>query len=786
MIGKHKSWKSRWTFLAVLLCVGVSFAMVTRFHFVEVQAGVTEEQPENVMQPSPAAEPESEPKTREPVPKGVTPTPVKDLPKIDTNCRVILPEGASTQGFTTKANGVHDSGPGSGWTHGGGGVESDGTFDFDFLPDTTYMVGVFDTKNRFVAPLKRIKTGKEPSTEVYEFTFEEGTQLTAKFLDKESGEPIPGLRIVLGQKWSKKAMDRMVDFDQPSDSQGLFETKLLPGEYVIAVDHRISDAAAIRAGVYAKKFTIEKGKPVSLEFRIPTPFVGKVVNSDGSPVDAGRFVMVNPNSFTNGSFTHTKTDENGVFRCTESPTDCTINVMGYGGQEQYFAWHGNEFKSLKEAEFKLVAPTEISGRLLDAKTKEPLKDRLFFYWKRNPEKPTQFAFMPDNARTDGEGRFTIFLNPTLKYDMFLVHGRNDSYGGGPYTPRIDLAELDPKSDTDLGDLLVDSSQAKERSDKPSNAGGRIFEGEDAERMKRGLEISEIIKSGKKKSVLKIFVREKGRPVLDYLLKHKDEEPLKSFEYIIRERNEPSKEELKEYEELKEQFKDDEKHSIHTFDLNAPAAIFLDPWTNSFEGAEDYHLTLAQLRGEKASRWNVASDASENGDWKNDPGQCNPAILNNFLQDHLAKIAEKDIMTFDVQIMEGDLNGIMEGKLDDTVKGFVFAASKGSIDVLRNALEERAKENKLRIVSRPQIRELQNQMASMMVGSPDDNIIFSFTYNQPKGEDLMTLEFSLEKKTGSSESDKLKGQVLLTDGYALVAAGNLDGKKYIVIVTVVEE
>ena len=380
--------------------------------------------------------------------------PVQDAKKVNVRCLALLPNGEIAKGISWQFSSVPQD-----WTIGSGGFrEVSGKFNTDVPANMPYVVAVFDKQNRYAAPMQTITVGDESPEGELVFQFEEGVPLTAAFVDEDTGTPIPGLRISLMQRAEVAKEGTKIWFDKTSNEEGLFQAHVMPGEYVVSVDILFNNPEAVRKGVYARKFAVEAGKPVSLEFRIPSPFLGKVLDIDGTPAK-NRTVFLLPNDMRDGGATFTSTDQDGLFRCTQKLVNVTVNVLGRGGEGQYFAWFGNELAAAKEHTFQLVEGTELTGRLFDAKTKEPLATFLVLEGV-NPNDPTQKELLPNSQKTDASGRFSLRLNPTVLNDLFIVYGRQSAHGGGPYEPRIDIVVLSPeqlkgKEVIDLGDIYVE-------------------------------------------------------------------------------------------------------------------------------------------------------------------------------------------------------------------------------------------------------------------------------------------------------------------------------------------
>ncbi len=787
MIHEHKKWNRFTALLAVMLCVGTCIAVLTRIQYVQAQY-------EEKQQPTDSAV--DTPQPAKPI------EPVRDTKVVKIKGRVILPDGESTEGLALRLSGLGQSG----WTSGGGGVEPDGAFTLSAPENTACAISVHDRKNRFAVPYKIVVVGKESPKETIYFQMKKAIQLTAKFVDETTGEPIPGLRITLAQKIEKtraKDRDKEVDFDMQSDQQGSFQTQILPGKYTISIDHRAIYPGELEKGRYARSFTVKPDETsVEMEFKIPTPFVGKVVSPQGNPVRNRRVaIMSSDRSNLLKPSVFTETNFNGIFRSVVPPVDVTVEVYERGG-DQFYAWFGNELAGAKEHTFQLVESTIAQGRLVDAKTKEPLASRLFYYWEKNPADPKQHSFMPSFATTKADGTFSIELNPTLSYDLFTVYGRDSYAPASTYWPRIDLASIEPKEDMDLGDLVVDSEKARmEPPDEPQTPGVRTAVMQEMEKQRKR------ILSNEKRSLLMILYTPQMQETVDELLKHQEDGLLKEFAItpICSDTLAPEDQRLLEEDDstLKKQF--DETQFV----------IALDPCDNYFDGAEEYHMNFKELRGEQDSPWkDVPPDevAPSNDAWKANPKYFDLAILHYFLADHLKKLADKNSAVF--QIILG------ESKENDTGKSLVALVAEkvkslGGEDShdggFQEALKNLAEENKMEIVSQPQISTLKDMPAFVVVTSDPEKAetMLMLSWNERKksyndDNPMILLELQLEKtvKTVSGVPALNKVPALskafestteqtyqwntlasLTEGAPLLLSGTLDGREFVLFVSV---
>ncbi len=544
--------------------------------------------------------------------------PVQDRKKVKVKFRVLTPSGEVADGINFQLSGYRSEN----WTIiGGGGEERFGEFEIEVPADESFVAAVFDKRNRYAAPMQTLTVGNEPPEGEIVFRFEEGVPFTAEFVDEKTGEPIPGLRIHLMQRADVPDGFAQIRFEKMSDEKGLFQAHLLPGEYVVSVDSLYNSPEAVAKGIYARKIVAELGKIVTEKFAIPAPFVGKILSVDGLPA-RNRSVAILPierGGDERPVTTITTTDEDGFFRRIGSVVDVMVRVRDdYRNTDQYLAWFADELKDANEHTFRLVRGTEVTGRLLDAKTKEPLGNRLFFRQCKNPSNAAQQDYLPDPKPTDKNGRFTIRLNPTVLNELFVVYGRNSRHGGGPYFPRIDLATLGPeqlkdKDGVDLGDILVDPDKAVADPKPRSEGTDKSIE---FQRTKRAL--YDQVKWGEKKAVVWIVARTKSKDFVRNIVKQ-TEGLLKDYAVI-----DDVPDDISEY--LLDGWKtrwDDYQET--------PLYVFWEGWGNIGP-----HATLEQLRGETESPWNVPKDdPSCSGDWKKSPGAVNPKIFENFLREKIS-------------------------------------------------------------------------------------------------------------------------------------------------------
>ena len=583
-----------------LLCVGLVEIKLTAQQPVREPTTVS---PQNVKEP--AMERSTAP----------GPAPVNIDPKmVQIKGKVFLPDGSPANGMKLKISG----GSGTSGSH----VKEDGSFTIRMFPSTDCMLSILDPKGKWAAPSQffTIKDEDEYAEEIV-FRLEEGTRIVGKVINETTGTPIPNMELAVSL-YNDKALDNAhTFFSIQSNENGEYGFAASTADEVylnvgsLPIHHGIVNipGQAHRARLLRK--VSFNGLPIiNVDFRIPPPFVGRVMLSNGLPASNASVQMMTyrPRPF-DMSFqgNNVETDKEGYFRLTERPRHVFCTIWSNNGQEIFTGWFEDDLPTDSEKVFQLQRGCRIRGRLIDAVTKEPLANQLLFMERSNVANPKQLDFLPlGNINTNAEGYFEnrLFMAAGVRYELFVVPGRQMNYGGVPTETRVVLTTVIPETPgeaLDVGDLEVDWTKAvgPERSNDP-----------DALRLAQFTELANKVRSGEKKSMLKIFAKEGAKDALDYITKHQNEEPFASFAlYIV-------------------QIPEDTQQSFRWFDKEEVLIIANDPITSLTPAGI---LTLAQLRGEKDSIWNVLeNDPSKSGNWKQSPGMLNPEILKRFLNDML--------------------------------------------------------------------------------------------------------------------------------------------------------
>jgi thiol-disulfide isomerase/thioredoxin len=167
----------------------------------------------------------------------------------------------------------------------------------------------------------------------------------------------------------------MVPFDSIHDSQPPTETD---------------------ATIYTRTFTTDK-EPVRLEFSIPTPWRGRLLQKDGSP--AAFFPVSIGMRFDFGSYWHEPiTDANGYFMYYRAVPVERLSVETFPqGQGFHREFRGQELPP--DTVFQLYAPLTAKGQLIRKSTGEPMRNFKFAC--------SSMPFVSDIVSTDENGNFEL-------------------------------------------------------------------------------------------------------------------------------------------------------------------------------------------------------------------------------------------------------------------------------------------------------------------------------------------------------------------------------------------
>ncbi|MCL2118735.1 MAG: carboxypeptidase-like regulatory domain-containing protein [Planctomycetaceae bacterium] len=348
-------------------------------------------------------------------------------------------------------------------------TDEQGHFTIRTFPSEKYRLALLDPKGEWATPVQAFAWKKDKEIV---FEFEKGVKIEGTVRDETTGQPIPGMSMTLFNLNENTKRDAIVFHDQDCDDNGHFSFRVVPQkEYFVTIglnsrfvhspdNQRDNDP-------YGKKVTFDGGNDVTVDFSIPSPFVGRVLRMDGSPAPNLMVQIINYQPSLDNHSHFVTTDREGRFRTTKRPKNVVVTMLvPLSMRGAYIHWFDDDLPADGEAVFQLQPAGRIKGRLIDATSGEPMAKQLVFSGYSDKDNPERKEFLPISATTNLRGEFIFDRIPAgVRYHLFVVPGRQESYGGGPYEPCVEVATLVPDHDgetVDLGDIKLDLTKVKEK------------------------------------------------------------------------------------------------------------------------------------------------------------------------------------------------------------------------------------------------------------------------------------------------------------------------------------
>jgi hypothetical protein len=274
-------------------------------------------------------------------------------------------------------------------------TDAEGRWRFDSVPNSLNSVGV-EIKHPQFAPLRRglarsqfeIKPGEQPAEKI---TLQRGITVTGK-VTTEEGEPIAGA--LVRTKFLNDIREATTDAD------GVY--KLVGCEPRVA---RIIVSAKGRA-IDMQEVRIEPDlKPVNFRLQPGGKVRIRVVDENGDGIPKARiFFQGWRGRYEYFEFKVTQyADENGVWEWNEAPKDGFLaDICRPGGMQL-----GRQLIVARDEEYVFRPPPAlvISGKIIDAETKEPIKSFRVVPGIRGS--PSQMNWVPGQIFAGTDGQFTM-------------------------------------------------------------------------------------------------------------------------------------------------------------------------------------------------------------------------------------------------------------------------------------------------------------------------------------------------------------------------------------------
>lgn len=338
----------------------------------------------------------------------------KDAKDFDYNHVTLYPGGSSSRG-TSMQNQRASSPTTLGPNYASSGMEM------------ICFYAVRDPRNRWAAH-PTVFASREDWEQSDERTIkaEEGQWIRGRVLDESTGKALAKVPLTLVQKYDAADIPMLCTFfwETKSDAEGRFAFRMMPGEYALGVNNSYDIFTGGNPEVKGKRswnlfFTLEKDKPSELEFRIPQPYVGKVLTAAGKPAAEANVKM----RWTQYPETTLRTDSNGEFRLFRTPTAYSlldIELRGYGEPVKQRLLHWFEPGEETPTVFQL-SDIEAIGTLVQAATGDPPpggQDSTIYISAEHPSQSQRYSnvnyFSYSTAEKDGRFRVPN-LSPGVRY-----------------------------------------------------------------------------------------------------------------------------------------------------------------------------------------------------------------------------------------------------------------------------------------------------------------------------------------------------------------------------------
>lgn len=222
-------------------------------------------------------------------------------------------------------------------------------------------------------------------------TLAPGLAVTGQVLDP-AGKPLPGAKVHYSDRRSENAATDSVmgNGDVTTDAAGKFRVEDLPSRSIFFSVQTLEYAPAV-----AQLDLDVTHRDIQIRLQPGRELRGSVVSRDGSPVSGAR-ISFEDWGVWQGVRWSTVTDESGRFIWDEAPSEKFRVLLE---KEGFIPLHKTlQAEGAQRIEMNPVL--ELSGKILDAKTKEPVKEFQIFWADR--EEYLTFSRMENITGTNGE------------------------------------------------------------------------------------------------------------------------------------------------------------------------------------------------------------------------------------------------------------------------------------------------------------------------------------------------------------------------------------------------
>lgn len=269
-------------------------------------------------------------------------------------------------------------------------TDTEGRFSLALYRSCEYWITIDDPDNKRVAPDRYLEI-KEPFDSEIQFQLQKGIVIEGIVLDRDQNKPISDIPLWLlpipnynqeltqeeREERREKEKHERVSRKLNTDAQGRFRCAALPNhQYFLTFDEvfSVDKPTEEEAALYTRTCT-EKNDLIQLEFQIPTPWVGTLLQKDGSP--AAFYPVDISMRFWNGTnYKDLVTDKEGRFMVYRPIHPEMLSVDTFETNQWFYRSFNGE-KLPPDPVFQLYSPLTATGRLVRKSTGEPMKNFKF-------------------------------------------------------------------------------------------------------------------------------------------------------------------------------------------------------------------------------------------------------------------------------------------------------------------------------------------------------------------------------------------------------------------------
>ena len=348
-------------------------------------------------------------------------------------------------------------------------VGEDGAFSFQVSGTSNITLFLEDKSEQWAAPPYSFDTfdfdGDEMAVTI---PVNHPVQIVGHVRDKETGEPLPGVRLAYIPVYSGLQRGRTL-WTITTDSDGIFRKAVSTGEYMFVINSADTMYLSNEWGtpddkaVFGRTVVIDDlaTPTIELTYELPKLFTGRLLNPDGTPAKNQSVAIKIPENESNHRM-GTSTNDDGIFHLYQTPQNVVLTVNSPDpnpNAERRFRlhrWIENELIENPQdvMEFQLLEPATIRARFINAKTGEPFSQFSVssFRWNKPGSvniRNHSWGFNPEKTDVPGEWIFAS-ATPGVEYrfsgNFPGIHRHQDM---------LVASAAESGQYLDLGDVLID-------------------------------------------------------------------------------------------------------------------------------------------------------------------------------------------------------------------------------------------------------------------------------------------------------------------------------------------